>query len=193
MSAIDRTRTMRVGILKTTCATLQATRLVSSCEVQAISMSVSAAPASASTSGLMPLPTTPRRSKRVSRSRRRTPSVSMTVMSFFSPSRLSATLSPTRPAPKIRIFIKNAPCLYATYRPPHKRALSSGGSPVIEQRTTPVLRLNGRIITWRRAVAVSANGYARVVRDAPLPTIVSNGRARLGFNLALRLRPARCT
>jgi hypothetical protein len=67
-------------------------------------MSASSMPASRSTLGWMPLPTTPRRSSRSCSSRRRTGSVSMTVMSLRSDSRLSATLSPTRPAPRMRIL-----------------------------------------------------------------------------------------
>jgi hypothetical protein len=95
---------MRVGMPYSRCATLQHTRLVSSSAAQAMSKSVSRAPASASTAGSMPLPTTPRRSKRDSRSRRRAALVSMTVMSLCSDTRLSATLSPTRPAPMMMIF-----------------------------------------------------------------------------------------
>src|SRR3990167_5350538 len=101
----ERTRAMRVGMLKMSCATLQATRLVSSAEAQAISMSASRAPAASSTEGWMPLPATPRRSSRSCNSRRRCGLVSMTVMSFFSDTRLSATLSPTRPAPRMMMFM----------------------------------------------------------------------------------------
>src|SRR3990167_9714304 len=53
----------------------------------------------------MPLPTTPRRSSRSSSRRRRAGSMSITVMSFCSETRLSATLSPTRPAPKMMMFM----------------------------------------------------------------------------------------
>ena len=53
----------------------------------------------------MPLPTTPRRSMRSSRLRSRAGSMSMTVMSFCSETRLSATLSPTRPAPRMMMFM----------------------------------------------------------------------------------------
>ncbi|MNS75045.1 hypothetical protein D3C72_1085420 [compost metagenome] len=185
---------MRVGILKTTCATLQATRLVSSCEVQAISMSVSAAPASASTSGLMPLPTTPRRSKRVSRSRRRTPSVSMTVMSFFSPSRLSATLSPTRPAPKIRIFIKNAPRFNAlSMATPCRGRPSLWGNPVLKAAhhasAAPgrphhnVVPCSGRVGKWRRQCAVGC----------AIANHCQQWSIHRSISLALRPHPARCT
>ncbi len=101
---VERMRAMRIGMLKTACPTLQATRFVSSLAVTAKSMSVSAAPASASTSGCAALPTTVRRSNWFCRSRRRSALVSTTVTSFFSETRLSATLAPTWPAPRMRIF-----------------------------------------------------------------------------------------
>ena len=59
-----RTRAMVVGTLNRSCATLQTTRLVSSMGAHAMSMSASSMPASCSTLGWMPLPTTPRKSSR---------------------------------------------------------------------------------------------------------------------------------
>ncbi len=101
---VERMRAIRVGMLNTACATFVATRFVSSLAVTAKSMSVSAAPASARTSGWAALPTTVLRSNWFCRSFRRSALVSTTVTSFFSETRLSATLAPTWPAPRMRIF-----------------------------------------------------------------------------------------
>ncbi len=100
----ERRRAMRVGMLNEVLPTLQATRFVSSLVVTAKSMSVSAAPASASSSGWAALPTTVRRSNWFWRFFSRSASMSTTVTSFFSETRLSATLAPTCPAPRMRIF-----------------------------------------------------------------------------------------
>src|SRR5712664_3532398 len=95
---------MRVGTLNNTCASLQATRLVSSLCVTAIIMSQSSMPASSSTEGCAALPSTVRRSRRSRRLRSLVPSISTTVMSLASDTRLSATDEPTWPAPRITIL-----------------------------------------------------------------------------------------
>src|SRR3970282_1027807 len=97
-------RAMRRGTLNMRAASLQATRLVSSDWVTAISRSASSMPASVSTEGGEELPVTVRRSKRSGSARRRPPSTSTTVMSFCSETRLSATELPTWPAPRMTIF-----------------------------------------------------------------------------------------
>src|SRR5690606_10736500 len=78
--------------------------LVSSLLVTATSMSASSAPACRSTVGNDAWPCTVRISRRSPRSRRRSPSVSTTVMSLASPERCSASVPPTWPAPRIMIF-----------------------------------------------------------------------------------------
>src|SRR5258706_1624906 len=95
---------MRVGTLNNTCASLEATRLVSWLCVPAIIMSQPSMPASASTEGCAALPSTVRRSRRSRRLRSLAPSVSTTVMSLASDARLSATDEPTCPAPRITIL-----------------------------------------------------------------------------------------
>src|SRR5712664_3762199 len=95
---------MRVGTLNNTCASLHATRLVSSLCVTAIIMSQSSMPASSSTEGCAALPSTVRRSRRSRRLRSLVPSMSTTVMSLASDARLSATDEPTWPAPRITIL-----------------------------------------------------------------------------------------
>src|SRR5258708_3472124 len=95
---------MRVGTLNNTCASLQATRLISSLCVTAIIMSQSSMPASSSTEGCAALPSTVRRSRRSRRWRSLVPSTSTSVMSLASDTRLSATDEPTWPAPRIRIL-----------------------------------------------------------------------------------------
>src|SRR2546426_8796143 len=95
---------MRVGTLNNTCASLQATKLVSSLCVTAIIMSQSSIPASTSTEGCAALPTTVRKSSRSWRLRSLVPSISTTVMSLASDARFSATDEPTWPAPRITIF-----------------------------------------------------------------------------------------
>src|SRR5229473_1721097 len=95
---------MRVGTLNNTCASLQATRLVSSLCVTAIIMSQSSMPASSSTEGCAALPSTVRKSRRSWRLRSLVSSISTTVMSLASDTRLSATDEPTWPAPRITIF-----------------------------------------------------------------------------------------
>src|SRR5512141_7779 len=97
-------RAMRVGTLYWCAATLHATRLISSLCVTAISMSASSMPALLSTDGCAALPSTVRRSSRSCSRRRRGPSTSTTVMSLASETRLSATLVPTCPAPRMMIF-----------------------------------------------------------------------------------------
>src|SRR6266850_3413331 len=101
---VARKRTIRVGTLNNTCASLQATRLVSSLCVTAIIMSQSSMPASSSTEGCAALPSTVRRSRRSRRLRSLVPSMSTTVMSLASDARLSATDEPTWPAPRITIL-----------------------------------------------------------------------------------------
>src|SRR6267154_3952871 len=95
---------MRVGTLNNCCASLQATRLVSSLCVTAIIMSQSSIPASTSTDGCAALPTTVRKSRRSWRLRSLEASISTTVMSLASDTRFSATDEPTCPAPRITIF-----------------------------------------------------------------------------------------
>src|SRR6266571_1932592 len=95
---------MRVGTLNNCCASLQATKLVSSLCVTAIIMSQSSMPASSSTEGCAALPSTVRKSRRSWRPRNLVPSISTTVISLASDTRLSATDEPTWPAPRITIF-----------------------------------------------------------------------------------------
>src|SRR5580765_3013739 len=95
---------MRVGTLNNCCASLHATKLVSSLCVTAIIMSQSSIPASTSTEGCAALPSTVRKSRRSWRSRSRVQSISTTVMSLASDTRLSATDEPTWPAPRITIL-----------------------------------------------------------------------------------------
>src|SRR2546422_10218153 len=95
---------MRVGTLNNCCASLHATKLVSSLCVTAIIMSQSSIPASTSTEGCAALPSTVRKSRRSWRLRSLVPSISTTVMSLASDTRLSATDEPTWPAPRITIF-----------------------------------------------------------------------------------------
>src|SRR6266508_15296 len=95
---------MRVGTLNNCCASLHATKLVSSICVTAIIMSQSSIPASTSTEGCAALPRTVRKSRRSWRSRSLVPSISTTVMSLASDTRFSATDEPTWPAPRITIF-----------------------------------------------------------------------------------------
>src|SRR5882672_1159064 len=95
---------MRVGTLNNCCASLHATRFVSSLCVTAIMRSQSSIPASRSTEGCAALPSTVRRSSRSCRLRSLAPSMSTTVMSLASDTRLSATVEPTWPAPRITIF-----------------------------------------------------------------------------------------
>src|SRR5262252_10777992 len=66
--------------------------------------SQSSMPASTRTEGCAALPRTVRRSRRSWRLRRRALSMSTIVMSFASDTRLSATVEPTCPAPRITIF-----------------------------------------------------------------------------------------
>src|SRR5258706_4802601 len=61
-------------------------------------------PASSSTEGCAALPTTVRKSRRSWRLRNLVPSISTTVISLASDTRLSATDEPTWPAPRITIF-----------------------------------------------------------------------------------------
>src|SRR5690606_29589488 len=84
--------------------------LVSSLLVTATSMSASSAPAWRSTVGNEPRPTTVRMSRRSPRSRRRSASVSTTVMSLASPERCSARVPPTWPAPRMMIFTRSLLC-----------------------------------------------------------------------------------
>src|SRR5438552_3643889 len=95
---------MRVGTLNSCCASLHATKLVSSLCVTAIIMSQSSMPASTSTEGCAALPTTVRKSRRSWRLRSLAASMSTTVMSLASDTRFSATEEPTWPAPRITIF-----------------------------------------------------------------------------------------
>src|SRR2546425_1975980 len=95
---------MRVGTLNNCCASLHAIKLVSSFCVTAIIMSQSSIPASTSTEGCAALPSTVRKSRRSWRLRSLVPSISTTVMSLASDTRLSATDEPTWPAPRITIF-----------------------------------------------------------------------------------------
>src|SRR5438552_1483681 len=95
---------MRVGTLNNCCASLHATKLVSSLCVTAIIMSQSSIPASISTEGCAALPSTVRKSRRSWRLRSLVASISTTVMSLASDTRLSATDEPTWPAPRITIF-----------------------------------------------------------------------------------------
>src|SRR4030081_1854060 len=95
---------MRVGTLNNCCASLHATKLVSSLCVTAIIMSQSSIPASTRTEGCAALPSTVRKSRRSWRLRSLVPSISTTVMSLASDTRLSATDEPTWPAPRITIF-----------------------------------------------------------------------------------------
>src|SRR6266851_4041372 len=95
---------MRVGTLNNCCASLHATRLVSSLCVTAIIMSQSSIPASTSTEGCAALPSTVRKSRRSWRLRSLVPSISTIVMSLASDARFSATDEPTWPAPRITIF-----------------------------------------------------------------------------------------
>src|SRR5205809_5420646 len=95
---------MRVGTLNNCCASLHATKLVSSLCVTAIIMSQSSIPASTSTEGCAALPSTVRKSRRSWRLRSLVPSISTTVMSLASDTRFSATDEPTWPAPRITIF-----------------------------------------------------------------------------------------
>src|SRR5256886_8709767 len=95
---------MRVGTLNNCCATLKPTRLVSWFGFTAIIMSQSSIPASISTEGCAALPSTVRKSRRSWRLRSLAASVSTTVMSLASDTRLSATDEPTWPAPRITIF-----------------------------------------------------------------------------------------
>src|SRR6267378_2818547 len=95
---------MRVGTLNNCCASLQATKFVSSLCVTAIIMSQSSIPASTSTEGCAALPSTVRKSSRSWRLRSLVPSISTTVMSLASDARFSATDEPTWPAPRITIF-----------------------------------------------------------------------------------------
>src|SRR3989338_10375822 len=78
--------------------------LTSSLLVTAISMSASSAPAWRSTVGREPRPWMVRISRRSPRLRRRSPSVSTTVMSLASLARCSARVPPTWPAPRMMIF-----------------------------------------------------------------------------------------
>src|SRR5437762_5262143 len=82
---------MRVGTLNSCCASLHATKLVSSLCVTAIIMSQSSMPASTSTEGCAALPTTVRKSRRSWRLRSLAASMSTTVMSLASDTRFSAT------------------------------------------------------------------------------------------------------
>src|SRR5262245_19238262 len=95
---------MRVGVLKRFAAILQATRLVSSDCVTAMTMSASSIPASTSVDGNEALPTTVRRSNLSCRSFSRAGWLSTSVMSFCSETRLSASVEPTWPAPRMTIF-----------------------------------------------------------------------------------------
>src|SRR5712691_6302679 len=95
---------MRVGTLNNCCASLHATKLVSSLCVTAIIMSQSSIPASTSTEGCAALPSTVRKSRRSWRLRNLVPSISTIVMSLASDARFSATDEPTWPAPRITIF-----------------------------------------------------------------------------------------
>src|SRR5204862_454040 len=95
---------MRVGTLNNCCASLHATKLVSSLCVTAIIMSQSSMPASTSTEGCAALPSTVRKSRRSWRLRSLVASISTTVMSLASDTRFSATDEPTWPAPRITIF-----------------------------------------------------------------------------------------
>src|SRR5213596_4225104 len=95
---------MRVGTLNNCCASLHATKLVSSLCVTAIMMSQSSIPASTSTEGCAALPSTVRKSRRSWRLRSLVSSISTTVMSLASDTRFSATDEPTWPAPRITIF-----------------------------------------------------------------------------------------
>jgi hypothetical protein len=97
-------------------ASLQATRLVSSDCVTAMSRSASSMPASVSTEGCAALPVTVRRSSRSCRARRRVGSRSTTVMSFCSETRLSATELPTWPAPRMMIFMACSTFLALAHR-----------------------------------------------------------------------------
>src|SRR5690606_28006764 len=84
--------------------------LVSSLLVTATSMSASSAPAWRSTVGKEPRPWMVRMSSRSLSSRRRSPSVSTTVMSLASLARCSARVPPTWPAPRMMIFTAVLPC-----------------------------------------------------------------------------------
>ena len=79
--------------------------LVSSELVTATSISASSAPASRNTRGCEPWPCTTRRSNLSCSTRKREGSLSTTVMSLFSPTRFSASVPPTWPAPRIIIFM----------------------------------------------------------------------------------------
>src|SRR3989344_5117058 len=83
--------------------------LVSSLLVTATSMSASSAPAWRSTVGNDARPCTVRMSRRSPRLRKRSASVSTTVMSLASPAKCSASVPPTCPAPRMMIFIRSLP------------------------------------------------------------------------------------
>lgn len=121
----ERRRAIRVGTLKTVCASLQATRLIWSLGVTAMIMSASSAPALRMTDGTAPLPVTVRRSSLSCSIARRAASLSTTVMSFSSDTRPSATLAPTWPAPRIMTFMSPPPRLVPDYSSPRLPSLTS--------------------------------------------------------------------
>src|SRR5438477_183826 len=86
------------------CTSLHATKLVSSLCISAIIMAQSTMPSSTSIEGCAAQPSTVLKSRRSWRLRSLVASISTTVMSLASDTRLSATDEPTWPAPRITIF-----------------------------------------------------------------------------------------
>ena len=101
---VARMRAMRVGTLNWCAAILHATRLISSLCVTAINRSASSMPARFRTAGCDALPQMVRKSSRSCKAFSRAPSMSTTVMSLASDTRLSATVEPTWPAPRMMVF-----------------------------------------------------------------------------------------
>ncbi|CKK99690.1 Uncharacterised protein [Neisseria meningitidis] len=103
--SLERTRAMRPGMLNRSAATLQATMLVSSLRESASSKSASSAPARSNVKGDAPLPKTVWTSRRLPVSCNAFSSMSITVTSLLGmAARFCATVEPTCPLPKMRIF-----------------------------------------------------------------------------------------
>ena len=139
-------RAILVGVLYRLAASLQATMLTSSLCVTANNISTSAIPACSSTEGWDAFPTRVRRSKRSCSRRNFSASVSTMVISLSSPTKLSATVEPTCPAPSINICTSIAfqdAQLFHLIEQPMLAICSSGPLPVCATCTMALNKSRG--------------------------------------------------